>query len=804
MITQPSVLSPHLSVCVPGVSLARSKTRTILHSSVMSSLLCLGQFTLAQTIAPPATSEVTVKPVVPAKAGMKEIAKGNAKESPKLETKTEPTAAAPDNASDVTTITVTSNRTSNRIDRQVYDVKTDIANTTSSVADALNNVPSVTVDPNGAVSLRGRTNVQILVDGKPSAMLQGENRGDALRAMPAADIKSIEVINNPGAQFGNEGGGGPILNLVMNRNRRPGGVGSLNANVGTAGRYNSSLFGTYNQGRLGFQGGINVRHDGRNATGEVALDRLDPTTGAVIGRSAQTFTSTGLTDSAGINSTLIYNLSDKDTIGVNLSYFTFASDQRSNARYLSYGQDAALASDYMRLTLGNSDNKNLSWGARADHKGTVDGEFFKIDLRVSSSTYANDGVSSNIYAFSNIGTANSQSRQAYKTEKTIIDFTGDYELPIDKNFLKLGYKIARNNNSFDNGYIDIATGTLVETINTTRTNFFKLDETDWALYGSYELRLNQKWGVQGGLRVEKTSVDIQQLTTKLFATNDYINYIPSSFVSYKVSDNTTLRFSYAHRISRPSPYDLNPFVVYQDELHLSSGNPKLKPTQTDSFELGYESKWGVVDTNVRGYYRKDKDSISYRSDPFITADGTTVTLTTRDNAGSNRSGGLEFSFSGKALPKLTINASGNLAYTEQNTINTGGNISKLTAPSLNLRTRFNYQATESDSVQIALNAQGKTLSGQGYRQPFATADFSYRHTITPKLSLVMNVTDVFRSNKYETIIDTTTLKESSIRRYDSQLAYIGLSYRFGGVTPPSKPKAGTPPGTEVIKVKERK
>jgi hypothetical protein len=131
----------------------------------------------------------------------------------------------------VQSVNVVGERETNRIDRQVYDVKSDVSSSNGSAADALGNVPSVGVDPDGTVSLRGNTNVQILVDGKPSAMLQGDNRGPALQAMPAEDIDSIEVINNPGAEFGNEGGGGPILNLVMKRSRRPGGFGVVNANL---------------------------------------------------------------------------------------------------------------------------------------------------------------------------------------------------------------------------------------------------------------------------------------------------------------------------------------------------------------------------------------------------------------------------------------------------------------------------------------------------------------------------------------------------------------------------------------------
>ncbi len=140
------------------------------------------------------------------------------------------------------TVSVTTKRNSNRIDRQVYDVKADPASTNDTVADTLNKVPSVAVDADGQVTLRGKSNVQIYVDGKPSAMMQGENRAAAINALPAGDLESVEVINNPGAQFGNEGGGGPILNLVMRRERTPGGFAAINANAGTEGRFNVGQF----------------------------------------------------------------------------------------------------------------------------------------------------------------------------------------------------------------------------------------------------------------------------------------------------------------------------------------------------------------------------------------------------------------------------------------------------------------------------------------------------------------------------------------------------------------------------------
>jgi outer membrane receptor protein involved in Fe transport len=281
-------------------------------------------------------------------------------------------------------------------------------------------------------------------------------------------------------------------------------------------------------------------------------------------------------------------------------------------------------------------------------------------------------------------------------------------------------------------------------------------------------------------------MDLDQLTSGISAANSYLNWVPSAFATYKLNPTTNLRFAYAHRIRRATGAQLNPFVVYQNEFNESSGNPNLKPVQTDSFEIGYETRAGGLDANLRAYYRADRDMIRSRQ----TVVNDTVLLTTLENGGSNRAGGLEFTLSGKLTPKLSVNTSGNLAYTEQEQIDILGGEYKRSATSLSVRGRINYQATPQDVLQLTVHAQGKTLAGAGYREPFSTLNLSYRRSVTPALSLVLNVTDVFRSQKMETITDTASLQEHAIRRFDGRIAYIGLSYRFGGVQGGGQRKGG--------------
>jgi outer membrane receptor protein involved in Fe transport len=688
--------------------------------------------------------------------------------------KEEPKPPSPPADDSMASVTVSAERPTNRIDRQVYDVKSDESASNGSAADALNNVPSVNVDPDGSVQLRGSSNVQILIDGKPSAMLQGDARGAALMAIPAEDIDSVEVINNPGAQFGNEAGGGPIINLVMKRTRRPGGLGVLNANKGIAGRENAAFSGTYNEGLWGYQGGLNFRRDGRNSTSDAIRDRIDPRDGS-ISHSTQMGSSNGLNDSVGGNAGVTYNITQKDTLASSLSYQHRSNDNHSRDHYQTYDDSEALVSDYVRSSQRNGESRNFGLGARWDHKGDIPGETLKLDLRISGSDNDSNSGYVNMYTVQIPGTVNTRSAQENGTSNRIYDFTGDYERPDDTGLLKLGYKISQNRNNFDTVYTNIDPFTLDETMNAMRSNRFILHEKVYALYASYQLRLNERWGVLGGLRTEYTDLDIDQLTSNIHAANNYINYIPSFYATYKAAENTNIRFSYAHRLKRPTANDLNPFVVYRDEFNVSSGNPGLRPTQTDSFELGYETKLMGLETNLRAYFSHDKDAILDRK-YFI---NDTVLLTTRDNVGGSHAGGLEFTMSGKIMPGLSVNASANLSRRENRFFDVDGTLERRTANALSGRIRVNYALTDADQLQVALQGQGRTLTGQGYRKPNSTVNMSLRHTLSPSLNLVMNVTDLFDQNRQESITQTSILDEHVLRRFDGRLVYVGLSYRFG-------------------------
>lgn len=676
-------------------------------------------------------------------------------------------------------VTIVASRASNQVDRQVYDVKNNLATSNSTAADALNSVPSVSVTPDGQVTLRGNANVQILIDGKPAAMLQGENRGAALNALPAGDIASIEVINTPGAQFGNEGGGGPVLNLVMQKIRRAGGFVVINANAGTH-RRNANVSGNYNSGRFGFQGSASVRRDRSSSTLEADRIRIDPLTGAAR-RSHQSSASRSPNQATSFSAAVNYNLTDDDTVSANTRWTRNDRSYRALDHYVNYGTDDVADSEYERAVTSGGGFDSQALNASWEHRGDTRGEEFSTDLRISGTDNHNGSAYVNTYQLRPPGAMDARSRQFSATDSRITDLTGDYKHPdIAGGTLKAGYKALKQRNNFDTRYFDTDPVTQAEKVNPVRTNGFGVDETIFALYGSYEWRVGERWGLLGGLRAEHTRLEIDQVTSGAHAKHSYRHYIPSFYVTYEVSKQTDIRLSYANRIGRPSPQDLNPFVVYRDEFNASSGNPYLQPSETDSLELGLETKLGKFNTNLRAYHRRDSNVIMERR--YFLSDA--VLLTTRGNGGSNDSGGLEFTLDGKATTQLNITLSGNLARIEQTTSTADPeDVAKRRATSLSGHARVHFQASKHDMLQLMLHAQGKSLLGQGFRDPSTSADFTYRRIVTPTLSLVLNVNDLFGSSRTTTVTETNLLKETAVRRSSGRAIFLGLNYRVGGFAP---------------------
>ncbi|HWJ95242.1 MAG TPA: TonB-dependent receptor, partial [Telluria sp.] len=684
-------------------------------------------------------------------------------------------------------VQVVSERQTNRVDRQVYDIKNDASTAGASIGDVLNNVPSVNVDPNGTVRLRGSERVTVLVDGKPTAQMQGENRAAAINALPAENYESVQVINNPGAEFGNEAGGGPILNLISRRYTKPGGNGSVVGNVGPGGPHNASANGSYSAGYASVNGSLNVRRDGNDTETEQVREQVDPASGAVS-RLRQDVRRHGLTSfvQAGVGGR--YNFNERDTVTGQISANKRGNDARQEGQFNDFrtAQSPVVSYGTLRKTEGDALNHEIVTGF--ERRFNTDGEALKVDLRHSSNT--NTGDTDTLYQPivmpSQGGPLLRNYAQDVETRVRLTDLSTDYSGKVGSGFLNAGARWQRMRHSSDNRYQFLDNGAP----DTRRSNLFELEQDVVAAYGTVEMPLNKVWTFKGGMRVEHTDQDLDQVTSGIQANNKYTSYLPSLFLTYKLDQYSNLRLSFADRISRPSAAELNPFVNYANDYYASSGNPRLRPVKLHSLELGYETKVkGLMPVSVRGYLRSESDVISERR-VFLNS---STLLSTRENLGDRRAGGVEFSLmgmippntrvSGFTLPNIRFMFNGNWGFIELDRLGSQGLTGeKRKSPSLQLQGGGQWQASPTDVVSVMAFRQGKLLSGEGYREPFGMLTLAYEHKFSPRLSMNLRANDVLRSTDQKFRVETDLLRDRTDTNVHQRRLYLGLRYTFGGVT----------------------
>jgi len=677
-----------------------------------------------------------------------------------------------------TTVTVTAAKPQNRIDRQVYDNTKNIDSTSGTAADALNHVPSVNVDNQGNLTLRGNSNVQVYVDGKPSAMMSSDNRAAALQAMSSSDIQSVEVMNNPGAQYSSEGTGG-IINLVMKKNRAPGGFGVVNLTAGDDGRYNGGVTGSYNAGKLSFSGGLNFRHDSRIVHTGGDQERLDPTTGDVVTDTQSNGVTKGKGNNISANGGVDYAISSKDSIGAQITYSHRNQGGNTLGDYAIYDAAGAASTLYTRdqftATPHTDEMMDLHW----DHTGNLAGETLKVDARLSRSNGYSETDGTDNYSLFSPPTL-SPSADTNHAAANLKDgvFSVDYDRPVGQDLFSTGLQVTYDNNEA----VNHSTGG--GALNSALSSDFAYTQTITALYATYQKALSDKWTLLGGLRLETLDLKTDQISENGIAegvTNhiDYTKLSPSFFATYALTDKDKLRFQYSHRLQRPAPSDLNPFITYTDPNDVTAGNPNLKPQETDSYELRYEATRTGLTYSAAAFYKKSSDAITTYSFflPTLSPQGTPVLETTKQNYGDGSSGGIELVASGSLTHKLTINTDANFIYQELTTPGVAGKQSGTTPSG---RVMFSYIFTPKDTGQFMFFTSGKQLTGQGYRTAFAMGNLSYRHQFTPKLSINASVNDPFRSAKVRNVTETELVHSETSFSLQAPTIYVGLSYRFGG------------------------
>ncbi|WP_307351260.1 TonB-dependent receptor domain-containing protein [Caulobacter ginsengisoli] len=659
------------------------------------------------------------------------------------------------------------------IDSRSYSVAGDLQATSGSVADALKRIPSVEVDIDGNVTLRGDPSVTILIDGKPSGAMKSQSRADVLQQMPADRIDRVEVMTNPGAQYSPEGTGG-VINLITKKGDKAGAgaSGAMRVSVGDQQRYNAGVNFAYNNAKLSVSGdaGLNryanrfQAHDDRLFTGPGGtIRRLQ------LGR--------GQNAGLGWNSRLgaDYDLNPKNHLNAEFSYGSFPNDFSNFTDYQTFnalGTPVGRTQRRAEIDIGGAyANASLGW------RRTFAGDDHSLSLELDGSTWRN-------HQFADFETTTSLPATPTVFEDLDVriwskelDLKGDYSRPMPGSArLKAGFDLDRTKDRF--GSLAAKGLTLnTKVFDPTQSHQLTFDETVLSAYLTYEKPFGDLT-VLGGLRYETATNDIDLPTTGFTNSHGYDKLYPSLHLDYKLSDTSRLKASYSLRITRPNSWDLDPFPVKLDALNYRQGNPNLEPSETQSWEASFEYRKQRNYYLLTAFWRENENGVT----DVVTDLGGGQTLTTKANLATSRSGGIEFVVNRALSKTLSLNATGTALYNQIDATSLGYSGDRSTY-AFGGRASLDWQVTPVDLLQFNTVLNAKALTPQGYVKPTYGVNLGYRRKLNDRLSLTVTATDILETLKNEVVYDAPDVKGTFTRRRSSRGVFIGLRYRFGAGKP---------------------
>ncbi|MET0272978.1 MAG: TonB-dependent receptor, partial [Phenylobacterium sp.] len=604
--------------------------------------------------------------------------------------KAAPAPAKPPATVEGVTVTADPQAFRSSIDRRSYGVATDLQATSGSIGDALRNVPSVQVDVQGNVSLRGDSNVTIMIDGKPSGMFRGEGRAQALQQLPADQIERVEVLTNPSAAFSPDGAAG-VINLVTKKTRKPGRSGSMRANLGSEGRANGGISGAYNSRKLTVAGDLSARHEKQKFHAVDDRSRLDAASGQFLD-SQQVIDSGNGIDMVFGRASVDYDPDAKTRLSAELRINLFDIESKG---YNSTVRETASSGPLQVLERLNRIGQARSNGeASATWRRKFAGDDHELVVNVSHELTQEDR--DRAVASSSRVPILPDSFEAFVVDNSYAqtELKADYTRPMPgESKLKVGYQFQFDDNDYDQvGRRGGVANALP--VDPNLTNRFLYKQALNAAYATYERPFGDLT-VLAGLRLEDVRVDLDQVTDRVTAENDYFRAYPSLHLAYTFSEDQQLKLSYSLRVQRPQPQDLNPFRAYQDPFNYQAGNPNLKPQETQSFEAGYQYRHSGTFYLATLYYRASENGVT----DVVRDLGGGVLLTTKENLNKGRAGGLELVANGRFNPKITYNLSGNAFWNEIDA-SALGFTGKRSGYALSGRANLNWQVTAKDFIQL--------------------------------------------------------------------------------------------------------
>jgi outer membrane receptor protein involved in Fe transport len=674
------------------------------------------------------------------------------------------------------------------IDRKVFNVDQSLATAGGSASDVLGNIPSVQVDPEGEVSLRGNSSVTVWINGKESG-LSADNRAQILEQLPAESIERVEVITNPSAKYNPEGTAG-IINIVLKKNRKAGYYGSLQAGVDTRGGYNAAGNVNFSSGK--FESFVNVGTRVRKSEGEGYTNRqnLDDN-GNPVSYLNQLRNDEDTRKPVIARMGTTYHATDKDHFSFSGFGLLGRGDETDWLNYTSnipgsFTSSLRTSAEKRKMNIGN-----FEIGYKRDFS-----EKSNLDLSASYNL-VNITPESSFLQVSNY--AGGTSTSSYQFQENVMkprkwEFQADYVTEFgEQNKIEAGYKGEfLTSKSKVSTYSGTSEGNAA--FNEGLYNNFTYDQNVNALYATYSKRIN-RFGIQLGLRGEHTRTNTNSLGYNQSETDhpaykdDYFSFYPSAFLSYQLPSNNELQLNYTRRVSRPWGGQLNPFVNLTDSTNISYGNPLLLPQYSNSLELNYIKNWENHTLSASLYYRNTDNviqRISYRDGDIMKS--------TFENIAKTQSAGTELILKNNLFRMIDLTSTLNFYYNKLDGFSylPEGATTPVVGEadedfSWSARIIANVMLPWGVSLQATGDYNSRELVAQGYRKANHAIDLGLRKSfLDRKLSLTINTRDLLNSRKRETITSGSGFSQESVFARSGRTVGFTLTYNFGNMKGSSK------------------
>ena len=656
-----------------------------------------------------------------------------------------------------------------KIDKKVINVSQDINSAGGSAIEALQNTPSVNIDIEGNVSLRGSSNFTVLIDGRPS-VLEGS---DALQQIPANTIEQIEIITNPSARYDPDGIAG-IINVILKKQTKPGLNGIVNASVATGNKYSSDFLLNYRTGKTNIFGGINYYYREMEITGEWKQQTYsEDTTAYLISDIERVKIPNGYSFNAGLD----YYFDKKSTLSFLGEYGYYNFERNFNSNLFSY--TSPVSSDKYSIAESSMKRDGNYYNIATNFIHKFDDNGHELSAMAYFSEKKSDVVEDmDEYTVDDNWVITDDEPSGIRTEEdgnsSEFRIKADYSKPVRKEGrIEAGYQTRMNyqNNKYKYYEFDVSQNIWV---NSEKDN----NEMDFtrnihSLYFIFSDNL-KKFHYQLGLRGEYTYRNIENEKSHDVYEINRVDLFPTIHLSRQFPNDHQVMASYSRRINRPRGRDLDPFPNYLNSYNIRIGNPGLQPEYIDSYELGYQKRLSSSLISVEAYYRITNDKITMVR--TLLENG--VMMITFENLDKDYALGMEIMANITATKWLQIDASINLynyrlegeiinENVEQNSNNFDGR--------LNTTFKFN----KNTRLQIIGNYKGPSATAQGEREGFFAANIAFRKDFfKSNLTTIIKVSDIFGTMKYDYITTGEGFYSDNNIKRESQIITLSLSYRI--------------------------